>query len=160
MNNIRVSEVEYEYSPAGRRSVGRPRKRWTGQYMGRRRKPGITLLLLLLLLMMTVNHIRRRGWSSKRTSILIIIWCERDCWAAEWHQLQSNILKHPVEWLSKEDVCVGIGSQVTFHSQMCLYTRVAFQRTCQQSVHISLYPHLASLLLLLLDPAALPDPLV
>jgi hypothetical protein len=65
----------------------------------------------------------------------------------------AEYLKHPVEWLGKEDVCVAVGSQVTFHSQMCLYTRVAFQRTCQQSVHISLYPHLASLLL---DPAACP----
>ena len=30
VNNTRVSELVHEYSPAGRRSVGRPRKRWTG----------------------------------------------------------------------------------------------------------------------------------
>jgi hypothetical protein len=41
VNNIRVSGVEYEYSPAGRRIVDRPRKRWTGHYMRRRRKPGL-----------------------------------------------------------------------------------------------------------------------
>ena len=79
------------------------------------------------------------------------------CLPSRMVPVTAEYLKHPVEWLGKEDVWVGIGSQITFHSQMCLYTRVAFQRTCQQSVHISLYPHLASLLPLLLDPAALPD---
>jgi hypothetical protein len=71
----------------------------------------------------------------------------------------SEYLKRSVEWLSKEDICIAVGNQVTFHSQMCLYTRVAFQTTCQQSVHISLYPHLAALLLIL-DPAGLPTHLI
>jgi hypothetical protein len=69
----------------------------------------------------------------------------------------AEYLQHPVERLSKEDVCIAVGNQVTFHSQMCLYTRVACRRTAgRQSVHISLYPDLPSLLLVLLpDPAAL-----
>lgn len=42
-NDIRISKLLYEYTPMGKRNVGRERKRWTDQHSGRRKKLGCLL---------------------------------------------------------------------------------------------------------------------